>query len=173
MKNDKCDRRFDCDDYKYDHCEGCGGNKPQGDLISREALKKEFQDRLSACEDWINHTECDISRAIATRDFCIEVIMNINNAPTVEQEVKLVPVAKVTFDEEKLREIVHREVIDKIQSGELVVQAEERKIGKWVKNIYPDGSYNFICLACNTTSAEDSQYCQNCGAYMIKEDEDE
>lgn len=97
----------------------------------------------------------------------------IDNAPTVEQEVKLVPVAKVTFDEEKLREIVHREVIDKIKRGELVVQAEERKIGKWVKNIYPDGAYNFICLSCNKTSADNSQYCQNCGAYMIKENDDE
>jgi hypothetical protein len=144
----------------HDHCDGCGGNKPQGDLISRVVLLEAIRKRLG----------------ISSLNFLTEqervVVEEIFNAPTIKQEVKLVPVAKVTFDEEKLREIVHREVIDKIQSGDLVVQAEERKIGKWVKNIYPDGSYNFICLACNTTSAEDSQYCQNCGAYMIKENED-
>ena len=56
------------------------------------------------------------------------IVEEIDNAPTVEQEVKLVPIAKVTFDEEKLREILHKEVIDKIESGELVLQAED----KWI-----------------------------------------
>lgn len=27
MRNDKCDRRLFCDDYKYYHCDGCNGNE--------------------------------------------------------------------------------------------------------------------------------------------------
>ena len=36
MRNDKCDRRFYCDDYKHYHCDGCNGNtieRPQGKWI--------------------------------------------------------------------------------------------------------------------------------------------
>lgn len=57
-----------------------------------------------------------------------EIIANstpYEEKPQVEQEVKLVPMAKVTFDEEKLREILNKEVIDKIKSGELVLQTED------------------------------------------------
>lgn len=36
MRNEKCNRKSTCDDYKYNHCDGCGANKPTGDLISRE-----------------------------------------------------------------------------------------------------------------------------------------
>lgn len=44
------------------------------------------------------------------------------NAPTVESEKVLV--ANVTFDEDKLKEIVKTDVIDKINSGELVLKTE-------------------------------------------------
>ena len=77
------------------------------DLISREALKKEFCKDIMGGLNW-------------------ESI--IDNAPTVEPEKVLV--ANVTFDEDKLHEIVQREVIDKINSGELVLK-EERPQGKW------------------------------------------
>lgn len=68
---------------------------------------------------------CDDARYIDIRD---QISNIVENEPTVEREVKLVPIAKVTFDEEKLREILHKEVIDKIKSGELVLQAED----KWI-----------------------------------------
>ena len=52
----------------------------------------------------------------------------IDNAPTAEPEKVLV--ANVTFDEDKLKEIVQTEVIDKIKSGELVIKTEERPQGE-------------------------------------------
>ena len=27
MRNKNCDRKLYCDDYQYNHCDGCGGNK--------------------------------------------------------------------------------------------------------------------------------------------------
>ena len=56
------------------------------DLISRKALKADFINRKYACEDWIMTAKDEETktRAIATRDFCNEVIMTINNAPTVK-----------------------------------------------------------------------------------------
>ena len=29
MKNENCDKRLFCDDYKYNHCDGCGANVKQ------------------------------------------------------------------------------------------------------------------------------------------------
>ena len=46
----------------------------------------------------------------------------IDNAPTVEPEKVLI--ANVSFDENKLKEIIQTEVIDKIKSGELVLKTE-------------------------------------------------
>ena len=46
----------------------------------------------------------------------------IDNAPPAEPEKVLI--ANVTFDEDKLKEIVQTEVIDKIKSGELVLKDE-------------------------------------------------
>lgn len=54
----------------------------------------------------------------------------IDNAPTVKPEKVLV--ANVTFDEDKLKELVQTEVIDKIKSGELVLK-DEIPQGEWVK----------------------------------------
>lgn len=89
------------------------------DLISRSELKSVLENECFWCAN--RDEPCDKP--------CWHCINEkIDNAPTVEQEVKLVPIAKVTFDEEKLREILHKEVIDKIKSGELVLQAED----KWI-----------------------------------------
>lgn len=55
------------------------------DLISREALKKDFEERNKACDKWIakaKDKETKI-RAEATKHFICEVIMTIDNAPTV------------------------------------------------------------------------------------------
>ena len=81
----------------------------EGDSISREALKKAIKD------NGYSHY--------------FEIFDIIDNAPTVEPEKGLI--ANVTFDEDKLREIVQTEVIDKINSGELVLK-DERPQGKYV-----------------------------------------
>ncbi len=74
-------------------------------LISREALKKELEKVFFNDNDDMNRIE-----------------QIIDNAPTVDTEKLLV--ANVTFDEDKLKEIVQTEVIDKIKSGELVLKDE-------------------------------------------------
>ena len=55
------------------------------DLISREALKADFKSRLSICNGWIVNAKDKETkiRASAVRAFIAEVIMTIDNAPTV------------------------------------------------------------------------------------------
>lgn len=37
----------------------------------------------------------------------------------------------------------------------------------WIKQIYSDGGYNYLCTACRETSLGDnSKYCPNCGKKM-------
>ena len=63
------------------------------DLISREALKEDFKTRLENAKRWkenaINRGDEEIViRATATIDFICEVIMTIDNAPTVAVSCK-------------------------------------------------------------------------------------
>jgi len=55
------------------------------DLISREALKEEFKSRLVACNEWIEKAKDKETRirASAVKAYLAEVIMTIDNAPTV------------------------------------------------------------------------------------------
>ncbi len=53
------------------------------------------------------------------------------NASTVETEKVLV--ANVTFDKDKLEQIVRDRVIEPIKNGELVLQTEERPQGEWIR----------------------------------------
>lgn len=57
------------------------------DLISREALKEDFKSRLSDCNEWIDKAKDKETkiRASAVKAFICEVIMTIDNAPTVEE----------------------------------------------------------------------------------------
>lgn len=61
---------------------------PNDDLISREALKEDFKSRLAACNDWIEKAKDKETkiRARAVKTFIAEVIMTIDNAPTVINE---------------------------------------------------------------------------------------
>ena len=60
--------------------------RPQGDLISRNALKKDFKERLAKCDEWIEKAKDKETRirASTVKAFIAEVIMTIDNAPTVE-----------------------------------------------------------------------------------------
>ena len=64
--------------------------RPQGDLISRNALKKDFKERLAKCDEWIEKAKDKETkiRASAVKAFIAEVIMTIDNAPTVETFTK-------------------------------------------------------------------------------------
>lgn len=60
-------------------------------LIDADALKTDFQERLKKCDKWIAKVANDhdlLTRALATRDFICEVIMTIDNAPTIEERPK-------------------------------------------------------------------------------------
>ena len=56
------------------------------DLISRNALKKDFKERLAKCDEWIEKAKDKETRirASTVKAFIAEVIMTIDNAPTVE-----------------------------------------------------------------------------------------
>ena len=56
------------------------------DLISRNDLKEDMKSRLSKCNEWIEKAKDKETkiRASAVKAFICEVIMTIDNAPTVE-----------------------------------------------------------------------------------------
>ena len=61
------------------------------DLISRSALKEDFKSRLARCNEWIEKAKDKETkiRADATKHFICEVIMTIDNAPTIETSYDL------------------------------------------------------------------------------------
>ena len=126
------------------------------ELISREALREAFK-AWKEMDDYYHDTDCiDIPFS--------EAFDLIDNASTVEPEKVLV--ANVTFDKDKLKEIVHTEVIEKIKSGELVLKTEERPQGKWII----DNLHNTICNKCGgirrDNRVEYIAFCNKCGAEM-------
>ena len=56
------------------------------DLISRSALIEDYKSRLADCNDWIENAKDKETkiRASAVKTFIAEVILTINNAPTVK-----------------------------------------------------------------------------------------
>jgi len=101
----------------------------------------------------------------------------INNAPTVEPEK--IPVCNLTFDEDKLKEIVDK-LKNEIISGEIVLHTDnERLRGNWiVKDIYPY-KYSYTCECCKKEyigningeiAVCDFNYCPKCGAMMHTEE---
>lgn len=135
------------------------------DLISRKALKKAITEATYNFEQ------------IPIRVDKVQEI--IDNAPTVEPEKVLV--ANVSFDDNKLKEIVQTEVIDKIKNGELVLEAEERPQGEWIVIAEDnDGVHRICCPFCSyekgsnntdtiiVTFSNFPKFCENCGADMQK-----
>ena len=96
----------------------------------------------------------------------------IDNAPTVEPEIKKVPIANITFDEEKLKELTD-EIVERIKNGEIVLK-DERPHGEWKEygDIYSKGGVK--CSICGYQTNNRLQlavgcgnnYCPNCGADM-------
>lgn len=132
-------------------------------LIDADALKKAIciNEPISIDETWEQLYDA--------------VVKAIDNAPTAEPEKVLV--ANVTFDEDKLKEIVQTDVIDKIKSGDLVIRSEKRPHGKWIKH-----EWGYSCSVCGVSNdyAYDNNihkftdyYCPNCGAKMDGEEADD
>lgn len=124
------------------------------DLISRYALRKSVTDELERLYCVLyKHNEY----YQATKKAFNTVLDFIDRAPTVEPEVKKVPIASVTFDTEKLKELTD-EIVDRIKNGEIVLQ-DERPQGEWkefaefvAKEVctdnFKDNSDSFAELAC-------------------------
>ena len=119
---------------------------PQGDLISRNALKKDFKERLAKCDEWIEKAKDKETRirASTVKAFIAEVIMTIDNAPTVE--------TKTTYD---VNRAYDRGYIT-------AMNAYARPKGEWKieMDVY------CICSECNNKEVKFSNYCPNCGADM-------
>lgn len=90
----------------------------------------------------------------------------IDNAPTVEPEVKEVPIATVTFDTEKLKELTN-DIVERIKSGELVVP---RQKGEWITNDVTLSAWR--CDKCLYATPSTYNFCPNCGADMRGETDD-
>ena len=82
--------------------------RPQGDLISRNALKKDFKERLAKCDEWIEKAKDKETRirASTVKAFIAEVIMTIDNAPTVEPEIPQVILFAENMTEEEKQKLI-------------------------------------------------------------------
>ena len=149
---------------------------PKGDLISREALKKDFEERNKACDKWIAKAKDEETkiRASAVKSFICEVIMTIDNAPTVD-----------TSDDKYLEE---RDA-DAYETGYLQGHIEgyqkaekdyARPIGEWItRHKLNSFGQDVVCFECNKCGeykvplyhlliTEPLKVCPNCGADMRK-----
>ena len=126
------------------------------DLISREWLEDAF-DNL-CCHN------CKTCRNFRIEDSFYKCAL-IDNAPTVKPEKVLV--ANVTFDKDKLEEIVRDQVIEPIKNGGLVIK-EEKPQGKWVEPFERNGKTYHKCNHCHISSELIliDNFCPNCGADM-------
>ena len=97
----------------------------------------------------------------------IKMIDAIDEAPTIEPKAKVV--AQVTFDEEKMREIV-KEAVERFKEEYEI----EPKRGENLKSDYPS---LFECSVCGASCDDtipwdcDINFCPNCGCAMTKESE--
>ena len=126
------------------------------DLISRSELKEKLQARYDNGEE-------DFDKGY---NIGIETALDlIDNAPTVEAEIKEVPIAKITFDETKLKELVD-DLVEKIKSGEIVVydavQDEQRPAGQWLFHRCSNCGSGFDL----NINLDRYNYCPVCGTQM-------
>ena len=86
-------------------------------------------------------------------DYCLS---EIDNAPTVEPETKLV--ANVTFNKEEMEELVEKAKAD-------ILAQIERPQGEW-----KEGTQGYYCSECETIDRFyfEHNFCPNCGASMKK-----
>ena len=118
-----------------------------GDL---DALKEDFKSRLVKCNEWIEKAKDKETkiRASAVKAFIGEVIMTINNAPTVE---------------EKSYAMGYQDGLEDGLDG-------IRPQGEWLVVGHDDTTYWYRCSICEHEEHDNFtkhyHYCPNCGADM-------
>ena len=118
----------------------------------RKPVLKEDGTWTAECEKW----DCEFQ----SRENMIE-----------KTEAIFKPIANVTFDTEKLKELTD-EIVERIKSGEIVLQ-DERLKGKWIKadNLYD----TVVCNKCGGIRRDNRidhiAFCNKCGADMRGEKE--
>ena len=122
--------------------------------ISDEAVKALINSGISTDTD-------------ADREYVCECIDNI---PTIEPKTKVI--AQITFDEEKLREIVKKAVERFKEEYEI-----EPKRGEWLEWIDCEGEVFWKCSACGQVSEASAadilyKFCPFCGARMKGADDE-
>lgn len=118
----------------------------KGDLISRSALKEDMKSRLTACNEWIEKAKDKETkiRASAVKAFIAEVVMTIDNAPTVN---------------------IKDQIAGAYNEGYMCGNKEAEKgrpQGEW---IFRSGGY-YNCNKCGEVERAEKNFCPNCGAKM-------
>ena len=134
-----------------------------GDLISREALKKDFKERLAKCDEWIEKAKDKETkiRASAVKAFIAEVIMTIDNAPTVE------------LTESEVQEVLNKRCMTAVANEYLIALhgKTERPQGEWIVLVDADNIQTCKCSICGrmvdiaNREFDKFPYC-HCGAKM-------
>lgn len=146
-------------------------------LIDADALKEELEELKKSPWYFRHRKTIDGIACRQAQKETLQIVENIiDNAPTVEPEVKKVPIANVTFDTEKLKELTD-EIVDRIKNGEIVLQ-DERQKGEWIIDFY-----RLKCPFCGMAIDDevhwlyskefDFNFCPNCGAQMDMRGEEE
>ena len=126
-------------------------------LIDADVLIKEVEDFPNCYNGWSDAYD----KAY--------IIGAIEEAPTIEPKTKVI--AQVTFDEDKLREIVH-EAVERIKEEYDIV---DRPQGEWIIEYNGNGwndYWNYTCSNCGKKYERadvvlyNARYCPNCGARM-------
>ena len=118
-------------------------------------------------EDAIAKTFCTAVSGVPTM---VVLLNDIKALPSIDSKTKVV--AQVTFDEDKLREIVH-EAVEQIKEEYDIV---DRPKGEWFK----DDEGTFICSACGSGYKDQPtlmgkpmfEWCPLCGARMKGADDE-
>jgi formate dehydrogenase maturation protein FdhE len=117
-------------------------------LIDADALIEDFKSRLVDCNDWIENAKDKETkiRASAVKTFIAEVILTINNAPTVEY----------TFEEAFQKTVCENKLY-----------CPSRPQGEWITRTEDNGvNYRFYCSCCDREVMLITDYCPYCGADM-------
>ena len=126
-------------------------DRPKGDLISRQAVLDEIDDVSDVCEE------------ICQIEWCAELRTRVIALPSEDRPPKVV--AQVTFDEEKLREIV-KGAVERLKEE---YEITDRPTGKW---IVKHGSHGYIrtswyaCDQCGGAGDISDKFCKHCGTKM-------